>query len=205
MTNFYTYAYLRASNNTPYYIGKGCGRRAYSGAHNVSIPKDVSKILILKENLTEAEAHRHEKYLIAVYGLKREGGILYNLTYGGEGVSGRVLSVEARQRISEARKAHKEKREYVERRAEKQRQFYRSMSSTELEERMNFEIKQQPNRQEVELDNIVFASMNAAARYCFDNYNLGKTTAIRYLKAGIHPSQKIRKRRKPKNRHSTYC
>ncbi len=86
---FYTYAFLRR-DGTPYYIGKGTGNRAFlnRGRKGCKRPKDKSRILFLKKGLTEEEAFRHEKYLIAVFGRKDLGtGILRNLTDGGEGVS----------------------------------------------------------------------------------------------------------------------
>jgi hypothetical protein len=82
---FYTYAYLR-EDRTPYYIGKGEGRRAYLQLnHKVKIPpKD--RILILKDKLLEEESFIHEKYMIAVFGRKDLGtGILHNRTDGGSG------------------------------------------------------------------------------------------------------------------------
>lgn len=86
---FYTYAYLR-EDNTPYYIGKGAGYRAYYKYKNqIKPPKDKSRIILLKQNLTEEEAFKHEKYMIAVFGRKDLGtGILHNRTDGGEGSSG---------------------------------------------------------------------------------------------------------------------
>jgi hypothetical protein len=88
MTQFYyTYAYLR-EDRTPYYIGKGRGRRIHSTKRIVKPPKDKSRIIFLKENLTEEEAFKHEIYMIAVFGRKDNGtGILRNLTDGGEGGS----------------------------------------------------------------------------------------------------------------------
>lgn len=80
---FYTYAYLR-ENGTPYYIGKGSGRRAYCQGHRACSVPPVERILILKQNLTEAEAFRHEVYMIAVFGRKDIGtGILLNRSEGG--------------------------------------------------------------------------------------------------------------------------
>jgi hypothetical protein len=86
---FYTYAYLR-EDRTPYYIGKGSGNRIFSKKDRViNLPKDKSRIIFLKQNLTEEEAFKHEKYMIAVFGRKDLGtGILHNRTDGGEGVSG---------------------------------------------------------------------------------------------------------------------
>jgi tRNA splicing endonuclease len=81
---FYTYAYLR-EDRTPYYIGKGSGRRAYSKHSSFYPPKDKTKIIYLKQNLTEEEAFRHEIYMIAVFGRKDIGtGILINRTDGGD-------------------------------------------------------------------------------------------------------------------------
>jgi hypothetical protein len=90
---FYTYAYLR-EDKTPYYIGKGSGKRYYKRTKRcIKPPKDKSKIIFLKQNLTEEEAFKHEKYMIAVFGRKDNGtGILYNKTDGGDGPSGRVTS-----------------------------------------------------------------------------------------------------------------
>lgn len=84
--DYYTYAYLR-EDDTPYYIGKGRGRRAYlPHKKHARRPKDKSRILILKRNLTEEEAFKHEIYMIAIYGRKDIGtGILRNLTDGGQG------------------------------------------------------------------------------------------------------------------------
>ena len=86
---YYTYAYLR-EDGTPYYIGKGKGRRKYvKSGRCISTPKDKNRILTLKQNLTEEEAFRHEIYLISIFGRKDLGtGILLNMTDGGEGVSG---------------------------------------------------------------------------------------------------------------------
>jgi hypothetical protein len=102
---FYTYAYLR-ENRTPYYIGKGQGNRAYKrGRKGLNSPKDKSRIIFLKRNLTEEEAFKHEIYMIAVFGRKDLGtGILHNRTAGGEGTSGAVISEETRRKLSELKK-----------------------------------------------------------------------------------------------------
>jgi hypothetical protein len=98
---YYTYAYLR-EGGTPYYIGKGKGNRSYRRRNKgIKPPKDKSRILILKQNLTEEESFRHEVYMIAVFGRKDLGtGILHNRTDGGEGASGWVPSEEWRENIS---------------------------------------------------------------------------------------------------------
>ena len=48
--NYYVYAYLRKSDLTPYYIGKGKGPRAWAKQHNVIIPEDSNRIVIVEES-----------------------------------------------------------------------------------------------------------------------------------------------------------
>jgi len=104
MNDFYTYAFLR-EDRTPYYIGKGTGKRIYSTNRRVKPPKDKSRVIYLKQNLTEEEAFRHEIYMIAVFGRKDLGtGILINMTDGGEGCSGAIRSDETKKRMSKAKK-----------------------------------------------------------------------------------------------------
>jgi hypothetical protein len=105
---YYTYAYLR-EDKTPYYIGKGKGVRIYKKKKgDIRPPKDKSRIIFLKKNLTEAEAFRHEIYMIAVFGRKDLGtGVLRNKTDGGEGASGLVISEETRKKLSELRVGEK--------------------------------------------------------------------------------------------------
>jgi len=91
---YYVYFFLR-QDGTPYYIGKGRGKRAY---RKDAPPED--RILLVLQNLTEEQAFSNEKNFISWYGRKDTGtGILRNLTDGGEGVSGRKLSEETKNKI----------------------------------------------------------------------------------------------------------
>ena len=101
MNNYYTYAYLR-EDGTPYYIGKGKGKRINERQHNrINLPVKERRIY-LKQNLTEAEAFRHEIYMIAVFGRKDlRTGILQNQTNGGEGGSGVIMKNDTKRKISE--------------------------------------------------------------------------------------------------------
>jgi hypothetical protein len=105
---YYTYAYLR-EDKTPYYIGKGQGNRAYKRNKNdIKPPKDKSRIIYLKQNLTEEEAFKQEIYMIDVFGRKDLGtGILHNRSDGGEGVSGFIHSEETKIKLSEVHKGEK--------------------------------------------------------------------------------------------------
>lgn len=107
MNNYYTYAYLR-EDGTPYYIGKGKNNRAYCLQRCISVPKDKSRILFLKQNLTEDDAFKHEKYMITILGRKDLGtGILRNRTDGGDGISGFIHSKETRKKMSDSQRGEK--------------------------------------------------------------------------------------------------
>lgn len=107
--SYYVYAYLRSRDSargprfSPYYIGKGSGDRAYSKVRAVAKPTDSSYIVFLEEGMTEREAFALEKYAIALYGrLDKGNGILWNMTDGGEGCSGLIMSQETKDKIAKS-------------------------------------------------------------------------------------------------------
>ena len=123
---FYTYAYLR-EDRTPYYIGKGCGKRAFK-KHSCGVPPR-DRILFLKLNLTEEEAVKHEVYMIAVLGRKDLGtGCLRNMTDGGDGTVKRMWTPEQRQKAREQKLGHRRSEDAKEKQRETLRVTPRRLS-----------------------------------------------------------------------------
>lgn len=92
-TGYYVYLYLR-EDGTPYYVGKGHGKRAWTkGQGEVYPPTELWRIVIAEHNLTNIGALAIERRLIRWYRRKdtdyEDGveGILRNKTDGGDGVT----------------------------------------------------------------------------------------------------------------------
>lgn len=113
---FYVYAHIRRDSGRIFYIGKGCGRRAYaaygrSEHWNRIVAKHGHVVKIIKSGLSEDEAFTIERDLIA----RRDD--LCNATDGGEGVVGYAHTDEAKNAIRDALAGRKQPIELVERRA----------------------------------------------------------------------------------------
>lgn len=94
--SYYVYAYLRSNDNSPYYVGKGTGRRMLSPMGKAAKPpKERKRIVLLRQSLTEGEAFYWEIFYIKHYGRKDLGtGMLRNRSNGGEGCSGSIRAKE---------------------------------------------------------------------------------------------------------------
>ncbi len=96
MKVFYTYLWLR-ENGTPYYVGKGIGRRAY----RKGCP--LRDRILIQEHPSEQDAIVSEIFMIAYYGrLDLATGCLRNRTDGGEGLQGLIRTKQHGQKIGEA-------------------------------------------------------------------------------------------------------
>ena len=123
--NYCVYFYLR-EDKTPYYVGMGRKQRPFAKhAHRQGRgdfkPDNNDLILIVHENLSQEEAFELEIKYIAEFGRKCDGGILINLTAGGQGAkhneetrkklsfikTGLKASEETKRKMSETRKGKK--------------------------------------------------------------------------------------------------
>ena len=105
MLLFYTYLWLR-EDGTPYYAGKGTGRRAYA-RHSIGNAPPAERIFIQNFESEEA-AFFAERFLISYYGREALGtGCLRNYTEGGEGTSGLVHTPETKAKIGAAKMGRK--------------------------------------------------------------------------------------------------
>jgi group I intron endonuclease len=109
---------LRRPTGKPFYAGKGKGNRCYEhlkpwhlkGDENEIKVRIIEKIRregkepvveILQEGLSECDAFAIEAAQIKLYGRIQNGGLLANMTDGGEGQSGFHHSEETKRKISE--------------------------------------------------------------------------------------------------------
>lgn len=109
MTEFYTYIHCRP-DGTPFYIGKGCDkwyRRSHAfhigrSAHHKNIVAKYGKENILVYVFPcESEQQAFSDEIQQIAKLRREGYELCNLTDGGEGSSGAIVSFETKLKHAE--------------------------------------------------------------------------------------------------------
>lgn len=83
---FYTYIYFD-EQMLPYYVGKGCSKRAFV-CHSNGVPVPPAARILIQHWESEAEAFQMEMWWIALYGRKDLGtGLLRNQDDGGRAPS----------------------------------------------------------------------------------------------------------------------
>lgn len=200
----YIYRHIRLDINQPFYIGIGSDteyKRANSNHNRTKywkniVSKTAYRIDIIMDNLTWEEACEKEKEFIQLYKRKCDGGILCNLTLGGEGVQGLKHSEKSRQLMSLQRTGRKQSQETIRKRSEKFKginnpnygktipdyqkeiiaaaQRGRKKSDAEKEA-----IYSKTRKKVLDLNtNIIYSSINDAAK-AFNVYN---TTVSRWIK-----------------------
>lgn len=113
---YYIYRHIRLDSNNPFYIGIGTKpsnflsiEKEYSRAYssytrsnfwNRIVNKYGYKVDILLESNDYHFIKEKEKEFISIYGrINNKSGVLCNLTDGGEGSSGRILSTSTKEKI----------------------------------------------------------------------------------------------------------
>ena len=103
---FYVYRHIRLDSCTPFYVGKGQGKRAYdldkrNFYHSNITSKFPIKVELVRHFIKEAAAYAFEELLITLY--KAYGYCEANMTTGGKGGSkGRLVKDETRLKLSKA-------------------------------------------------------------------------------------------------------
>lgn len=110
---FYVYAWQYPNGRT-FYVGKGCGNRDRAPKHvnnrlfqnivaKIRRSGEEPRIVRWQDGLHEADALKLEMSYIKLFGRRDiSTGVLANLTDGGEGMSGLVVSEETRLKMKEA-------------------------------------------------------------------------------------------------------
>ena len=121
----YVYRHIRLDKNEPFYIGIGSDNKFYRATEksrrnklwNDIVTKSDYEVEILFNDLCWEEACKKEQEFIALYGRKnKNNGILVNLTDGGEGAFGVVMTQERKDKISKSqigKKLSKQNRENI--------------------------------------------------------------------------------------------
>ena len=99
---WYTYIHIRSDDKKVFYVGKGCGRRAWKVSSRSKYWSHVSDkhgviVEIAANWCTEHEAFEHEKFLIAC--MRDMDMPLVNMTNGGDGFSGGRHTQEYKDRL----------------------------------------------------------------------------------------------------------
>lgn len=108
MSEYYVYEWVRLDTNEPFYIGKGKGNRWHlMHGRNRYFQNIINKVgieniavVLLHRDLTEHEAFLMEKFYIHYY-KNSLGFSLSNITDGGDGISGYIMTPENRKKMSE--------------------------------------------------------------------------------------------------------
>lgn len=116
---YYVYAYLRAKDSangkagTPYYIGKGNGRRAFDKCRIPPCPSDRNRVQFIVEGVSESNAFQIEVLFIHLHGRIDIGtGYLRNRTNGGDGASGYKQSEETKIKRANSNRGKKRTEEF---------------------------------------------------------------------------------------------
>jgi hypothetical protein len=124
MNEFYVYVHT-LPDGTPFYVGKGSeGRATSTTGRSTWWHRTVKKHYgnefphhnVLIENITEADAFAKETEMIGLYGRKDKSlGPLVNMTDGGDGHTGYIMTDESKRKLSDRKKGMKFSEEHKKR------------------------------------------------------------------------------------------
>lgn len=109
---YYTYLHCKP-DGTPFYVGKGSGRRSHDFVRNQNLHHKRTVEKLGKHNVKvfvfpcDSEALAFEYEVLWIAQLRQDRISLVNLTSGGDGPSGLVHSEEAKKKMSGAHKGKK--------------------------------------------------------------------------------------------------
>ena len=177
--DLYVYANMR-DNGTPYYIGKGCGKRAWAKTDRTIFPKkDCSNIIILESNLTDVGALALERRLIRWHGRINNGtGILHNKTDGGDGNAGWIMPQEAKTKISMANKGrlkgYKFSQEQLKNRIAENHWNYGNTTSKEVSKKISEGVKRRNKERQLDVKEYTLLDTHTNKTIKFNTYTFDK-------------------------------
>lgn len=120
MNDYYVYGHYILGSENPFYIGKGKEQRAWVTQHRNFLWKEIVaehayEVRIIQNNMNEADALLLETKLIESYGrIDLDTGILVNMTEGGNGGMGVLMTEEYRQKLSNSARVRWQSDQYRE-------------------------------------------------------------------------------------------
>lgn len=114
----------------------------------------------------------------------------YNATLGGDGILGYKHTDITKKICRLSTLGKKENEEHKEWRSKKIKDGWQSLSlDMKIKYAENY-LEKNTQRIQIEIEGVQFKSINEAARWAVDKYNIGRNTAIRYIKEGRSFSNK---------------
>jgi group I intron endonuclease len=114
----------------------------------------------------------------------------YNVTLGGEGILGYKHTEATKQIIGNLHSGRKESEDHKNWRSKRIKEGWKNVSLNKKIDYAKNYLEKNTQRIEIEIEGIKFKSMNEAARWAVDKYDIGRNTALRYIKEGRSFSNK---------------
>jgi len=136
---YYVYEHIRPDTGKVFYVGKGCGNRAFSphgrNPHHANIVAKLIRVgLKLEIRFVMRDMYEEDAFILERIRIDHHRHMdteLTNLTDGGEGASGYEYSSEQREAMSLKRKGKRKSKEHIEKVAEWHRGKKKSKSTCE--------------------------------------------------------------------------